>query len=502
MPKCLLPLLIALPLLWTVPAAAQQTDFLDALPNCNFTGAAPDDNVILGAVVYNLQTGEGCAENLDVAFPVASVPKLFVAGALFDTILQSGGVISFDTELTFTERYWMGGSTDCLNGASLNQQVRLGELSDIMIACSDNAATWMIMDAVGWETVDAYVASLGIEDIGQVIPYSEVDRQKLVYLDQTWASVPISMASRYYRSEGTVGLDAYFADLPAYTREQEIEANKAYFDSNNFNSLTPRAMARYLLKLTQDAPKTDNEGQIARWVFNTMLLTDRQYTAQAIPGTISVASKNGFDTGLRAEVNVMFENLPEGQRNPTAFALVFARQQDFDVPNLQPPVNVNDGVINRYLLTLAPIISDKLYPNYTKPPVVNTEIISSVVVNPKLLMDNCWEPYAREGYLLQFRGQLEGCWLSQPRSFLTTNDFIGVGLVLTNLNERDTRLAFVFTDPAGTQRSYQTQEFFRESAAVYWFHPVEDGVPGMWTVDIFLNRSLVYTDQIEVQQGF
>ncbi|MEO1443458.1 MAG: hypothetical protein AAFV33_23850, partial [Chloroflexota bacterium] len=96
-------------------AEAQTTDFLDRLPNCNFSAAVPTDNVILGAVLYNLQTGAGCTENLDTRFPVASVPKLVVAAALYDAILESGGTFNFDTELTFSSRYWMGGRTDCLN---------------------------------------------------------------------------------------------------------------------------------------------------------------------------------------------------------------------------------------------------------------------------------------------------------------------------------------------------------------------------------------------------
>ena len=166
-----LPLLLSLliSVLSQVMPADAQSDFLDALPPCNFTAAAPDANIIIGAVVYNIETGSGCAENLDEFFPVASVPKLFVAGALFDWILESD-VIGFDTELTFSERYWMGGRGDCLNGAALNAPVTLGALGDFMIYCSDNAATWMLMDAMGWERVDSYINAMGISDVGQVIP--------------------------------------------------------------------------------------------------------------------------------------------------------------------------------------------------------------------------------------------------------------------------------------------------------------------------------------------
>lgn len=478
---------------------AQVYPLLDNLPECGFTAAAPDDNIIIGAVVYNIRTGAGCAENLDEVFPVASVPKLFVAGALFDWILTED-VITFDTELTFSERYWMGGRGDCLDGATLNQPVTLGELGDVMIACSDNAATWMLMDAMGWERVDAYADSLGIEGIGPVIPYSEVDRQKLIALDARWESVPVAMASRYWRSDMTMGLDGYFDAIPTYTRADEVEANQRYFDTTDYNTLTPRALAEYMLTLGDDSYRTDDRGQIARWVFNTMLLTQRQFSAQAFPGTVTVGAKNGFDRGVRAEVNVLFEFLPERNRNPDAFTLVFARQQDLSAANIQPPSTSDRGVLNQYLLTLSPVIADILYPSYAEPEIAYTRQVSSVTVNPKLVMDACWNPYAAGGYLFADRGQLETCWQNQRASQVAPGDNIGVGLILQRLNERDTRLTFRFTAPNGTQRSYQTERFFQDSAAVYWFHPVPNDATsvGEWQVDVYLNRARVYTQTLEV----
>lgn len=483
-------------------AEAQTTDFLDRLPNCNFSAAVPTDNVILGAVVYNLQTGAGCTENLDTRFPVASVPKLVVAAALYDAILESGGTFNFDTELTFSSRYWMGGRTDCLNSNLLEQPVNLGELSDIMISCSDNSATWMVMDALGWQTVYDYVETLGINGIGQIIPYSEVDRQKLAIIDARWQDVPISMASRYFRSEGTTGLETYFSEMPQYNRLMEIEAEEAYFNTTTFNTATPRAMARFITKMAQDAPRNDNDGQVARWLFGAMLLTQRQYSSQAFPGTVSVGSKNGFDTGLRAEVNVMFDSLPGEQKNPTAFSIIFSRQIDFNAGDLQPPVNSDLGVLNSYLLDLSPVISNILYPTYQRPPVVGSNQLSTVVVNPKFVMDACWQNFERNAFLFEYRGELEQCWLSQSGSFFTPGDFIGVGLILDNLDENDIRITFVFTDPNGERRSYQTQRFLQESATVYWFHPIEDDQIGQWTVDVFIDRRLVHTQTVEATAMF
>lgn len=481
---------------------AQLYPLLDNLPDCNFSATLPDDNMMIGAVVYNIRTQQGCTENLDEVFPVASVPKIFVAGALFDWVL-SEDVISFDTELTFSERYWMGGRGDCLDGATLNERVTLGDLSDVMISCSDNAATWMLMDAMGWERVQAYIDGLGIEGIGPVIPYSEVDRQKLIALDERWESVPIAMASRFWRSDMTSGLETYFnADIPQYGRHEELEANQIYFDTTNYNTLTPRALAEYMLKLGDDSYRTDDTGQVARWLFNTMLLTQRQFSAQAFPGEYSVGAKNGFDQGLRAEVNVLFNYLPERDRNPDAFTLVFVRQKDLNADNIQPPTTSDRGILNQYLLTLSPVMSDILFPFYAPSDVIFSGQVSSVVVNPKLVMDACWNPYEAQGYLLSYRGQLENCWLNQRESQIAPGDNIGVGMILQNLNQRDARLTYVFTQPDGQRRSYQTQLFFRDSTAMYWYHPVPDDAIGEWTVDVYINRARVFTKTVNVQPLF
>jgi len=237
-------------------ALAQDPTLFDALPPCQFTDFAQsqaDDNVIVGAVVYNLYTGVGCQENLDMLFPIASVPKLFVGGASYEWIFSQPDILNLDMSLTFGERYWMGGEVDCLNDSYLNQKIPFYQLIEVMIACSDNSATWMMMDAIGWDAPNQYAERLGITGLGEIIPYSEVDRLKLSMIDEQWNTVPASLASRYYRAELVTGLDAYFDELPDYRRREEIRANQLYFDTTTYNSATPRALAQYLLRLNEEA---------------------------------------------------------------------------------------------------------------------------------------------------------------------------------------------------------------------------------------------------------
>ncbi|MGV2434675.1 MAG UNVERIFIED_CONTAM: hypothetical protein LVT10_07130 [Anaerolineae bacterium] len=69
------------------------------------------------------------------------MPKLFVAGASYEWIFSQPNTLNLDMSLTFGERYWMGGTTDCLNDSYLNQKIPFYQLIEVMVACSDNSAT-------------------------------------------------------------------------------------------------------------------------------------------------------------------------------------------------------------------------------------------------------------------------------------------------------------------------------------------------------------------------
>ena len=391
----------------------------------------------------------------------------------------------------------MGGEVDCLNDSYLNQKIPFYQLIEVMIACSDNSATWMMMDAIGWETPNQYAERLGITGLGQIVPYSEVDRLKLSMLDERWNSVPASLASRYYRADLVTGLDAYFDELPTYRRREEIEANQRYFDTTTYNTATPHGLAQYILQLNEDSYRDDVQGDVARAVFSAMLLTPRLYSAQAMPGTVSVGAKNGFDYGLVAEVNVLFSVLDGAERHPEAFTVVFSRQKDLSVRNLQR--FGGDGTLETLLRQLSPQLVTMLYPNYIHPDMVSTRQLWSAHINRSDVLNRCWQDYANDGYLLEVRGNLVDCWSTLPIAQLRAGDDIGLGLVLQNLNREDTHVNMVFTAPNGEQRSYQTTRFDRESEALFWYHPTTSDEVGLWRVDVYINRGWVFSQTVEIQ---
>lgn len=477
------------------PTTAQIHDNLDTLSDCGFTESVGEEGLRIGAVILNLETGNGCTENLDLTFNVASVPKIFVAGTYYDMLIN--GQITGATRQIFTQQYAMGGRSDCLSDDQLGNTYTSSELIDLMINCSDNAATWMLMDAIGWRRVDAYVDSLGIDGIGTIIPYSEVDRLKLTFLDEQWANVPRAIASRFYRRGSTSGLLDYFDSVPNRpVGAERTTINQRYFDETSFNTMTPRALADYFLMLRDDLLENEMDALTASAIFNTMMYTQRLFSTQALSGTVYVGSKNGFDMGLLAEANVLFDSLTH--RIPTGLVIVFAQYDNLNAANNNLPNDANDPLA-RIFAQLSPQIRDMLYPSYVEAQVQTSFNLSSVTFNQQFAIEPCWWPYRNTDFAQEQVPILENCWQSlAPRITFPVGDNLAMGLVLQNLNAQDTRLVFAYIAPDGRRFSYQEDRSNLNSAAIYWFHPLD--MAGQWQVDIYINLQRVYSNTIIAQQ--
>jgi hypothetical protein len=317
------------------------------------------------------------------------VPKVFIAAAYYDFLAR--GLINPATRIQFTRNYWMAGQTDCLTESRIGESFTYQELIELMINCSDNAATWLLMDSLGWSRVNDYVTSLGIADIGEIIPYSEVDRLKLILLDETWASVPAAVASRFYRRGFTEGLSEYFSVIPNRpSREEFAHINERYFTEYRYNTLTPLALATFFSRMREAAISGSFEEQfVASNLFYVMLYTQRLYSAQALQGTVLVGSKNGFDRGLLAEVNLLFNDLTS--RVPSGMVLLFSQYESLIGDNGALPT-IERSRLQDFFLSLSPKIRDTLYPNYQVPP-VEPSFALDVYFNEQSAIQVCWNPY-------------------------------------------------------------------------------------------------------------
>lgn len=97
----------------------------------------------------------------DGAFPVGSVFKLYVLGAVTDAV--AAGTMAWEDTLTVTDDLKSLPSGE-LQDAPAGTEVTVREAATQMIAISDNTATDMLIDAVGRETVEAQLAVMGHHD--------------------------------------------------------------------------------------------------------------------------------------------------------------------------------------------------------------------------------------------------------------------------------------------------------------------------------------------------
>ncbi|MFP4321775.1 MAG: serine hydrolase [Anaerolineales bacterium] len=490
-------LLVIWPLIWpwaettTHASPPPQADTLASLPGCNFNAYTDHDDLIIGAVALNLETGAGCMQNLNSVFPMASVGKLFVAGYLYDQVAR--GRVFFEQELTFSPNYLMNGGQACLDASQVGLRFTLGYLGNTMIQCSDNAATWMLMDYLGWENINAYAQSFGIPNIAEIIPYSRVDQLKLTHLDPRWADVPPALASQFYRRRQAEGLvPAYFPTEPHYSREEIAAANAWYLETYDYNSATPRAMMDYMLQLRNDLTGDDPiRATVARWTFNTMLLTQRVFSTQYMPGTVLVGSKNGYDLGYRAEVNITTTDLDDF--TPQTVSVVVVRHRDVAT---QTPRRFRDVPTSDLLLAIAPRIATLLYPDQDirRPPALAGDVrIRQAVLNTSARLFPCYQNFLDYDYL----NGLQRCWFNIPNTDrFNGDDLVGIGFVLRDLQLQDVRFTLVFTLPDNTVRTYQVQRFFENDTAIAWFE--DANIPGTWRLDVYFNLTPVFSQRFVV----
>lgn len=489
--------ILTLFLLLAFDSQAQDVSVLINYPDCEFTTPEDSSGLQLAAVVLDFNTRLGCVQNLDMSFNVASVPKIFVAAAYYDGFINR--TINISGRLQFTRNYWMAGRNDCLREEDIGTSYTYQELVEFMINCSDNAATWMLMDSLGWQRVNDYVQSLGIADIGEIIPYAEVDRLKLEFLDENWATVPTGIASRFYRARQTFGLLDYFSQVPSRPNRQEfIEINQHYFDEYNYNTITPYAMAEFILLMRDYLLNgTPEQWFVATSVFDVMLYTQRQYSSQGLPGEVYIASKNGFDRGLLAEVSVLFDDLEN--RIPSGIVILFGQYESLSGGgnNSQLPNGFGDA-LNDAFFTLSPQIRDVMFPNYRQQQVQSSFVLTTAILNDQPSIQTCWNPFFNADFDSTLVPAMENCFNNiRPRVTYAVDSNLSLGLILRNLNFSDTRLSFLFTAPDNRQFSYQLDRQNVPQSGIYRFHPID--MAGQWQVDVYINLRHIYAESILAQ---
>ena len=94
----------------------------------------------------------------DEPFESASTIKIFVLGCLYDQAER--GKARLDEVLTYEEKHFVDGS-GMIRSLGPGAQLRAADVATLMIICSDNIATNMLIDYLGLDTINAFIRSIG-----------------------------------------------------------------------------------------------------------------------------------------------------------------------------------------------------------------------------------------------------------------------------------------------------------------------------------------------------
>ena len=116
----------------------------------------------MGIAVKNLDTGETFAVNGDVRFPTASLIKVAVLVEVYQQIAE--GKLRRDVEVTLRDPDKAGDETVPLNMLHDGVKLTVADLTNLMIAYSDNTATNLLVGLVGTASVDRRMTFYGLNE--------------------------------------------------------------------------------------------------------------------------------------------------------------------------------------------------------------------------------------------------------------------------------------------------------------------------------------------------
>lgn len=94
----------------------------------------------------------------DEAFESASTIKIFVLGCLYDQAEK--GKARLDEVLIYEQKHFVDGS-GMIRALGTGAQLRAADAATLMIICSDNIATNMLIDYLGLDTINAFIRAIG-----------------------------------------------------------------------------------------------------------------------------------------------------------------------------------------------------------------------------------------------------------------------------------------------------------------------------------------------------
>ncbi|MFN4152663.1 MAG: serine hydrolase [Candidatus Sericytochromatia bacterium] len=116
---------------------------------------------MVGVYAKNISTGKTYRHNAKRVFPSASVIKLPILYLLYEEI--SKGEISLEQKISFTEKDIVDDSPYFESLVIKNGECNLYDVAHSMITVSDNTSTNLLIDLLGFDSINKKIKSLGME---------------------------------------------------------------------------------------------------------------------------------------------------------------------------------------------------------------------------------------------------------------------------------------------------------------------------------------------------
>jgi beta-lactamase class A len=159
----------------------------------------------IGLVIKELASGRSILFNEDQRFVAASIIKLPILWELFRQ--SEAGALSLSARVSLREAQKVGG-TGILYELCAGLQPTIGDLATLMIILSDNTATNLLIEMLGFAEINQTISQLGLNSSSLQRQMMDTERAKQGYenyvtaadvarlLEQIWQSEALSSASR------------------------------------------------------------------------------------------------------------------------------------------------------------------------------------------------------------------------------------------------------------------------------------------------------------------
>ena len=233
----------------------------------------------------------------DEKFETASTIKAFILAALY--LQVSRGKASLEEEITYEESQFVDGS-GMLRALGVGAKLKVKDTATMMIICSDNIATNMIIDYLGLDTINACIRELGF---GHTVLHNPLHFDRY---DDLGTTTPRDYAALFAQvAKGTLVSKEASAEMLAIFRQQHYNTMLSRF--RGF-PVKIEMLSRFVSKKDQDDTKADIKSGKADIVVGTHKLLQKDIEFRSL-GLLIIDEEQRFGVTHKEKLKMLSENV-------------------------------------------------------------------------------------------------------------------------------------------------------------------------------------------------